>query len=152
MRGIVLALVITLLSVGVAAQDFPDAAVMSQLAARIGLTEEETEALLEVFTQTETEIKGAALELDVYKAQLARLLFPPEVNMREVEELLRKSYEWQLKRQLAQIRRQVEIRRLLGEDRWIRYSRLSKNMRTKAVDGAAQNERPENAKSSGSGR
>jgi hypothetical protein len=148
MKKICIAAILILFSICAHAQVSPDANVMAQLASRIGLSAEETETLVEIYTQAEIEIREADLELDIYKAQLARLLFPAEVDMQEVEDLLKKSYEWQLKRQLAQIRRQVEIRKLLGEDRWIQYSRLVRSMQKRAANSAAE----EKSADSGTGR
>ena len=136
-----------LLSAFLHAQNLPDINIMSRVAERIGLTETETEQLLDIYTRNENGIREAQLELDIYRAQLARLLYPADVDMREVEALLRKSYEWQLKRQLAQIRRQVEIRKLLGEDRWVQYTRFIEDMRKRAADQAAQAQPDQNSAS-----
>jgi hypothetical protein len=133
-------------------QNVPDSVIMDQLAARIGLSEEETKTVMNAYDRTESVIEEANLELNIYKAQLARLLFPVEVDMREVENLLRKSYEWQLKRQLAQIQRQVEIRRILGEDRWAQYSRLIRNMQQRAGSSPGQGAREEQSTPSNTGR
>jgi len=44
------------------------------------------------------------------------------VNMREVERLLRQSLDWELKERMAHIRRQVELRELLGDGKYARLS------------------------------
>ena len=121
------------------AQDPSEPQIITQLAVRLGLNEGETEGMLRVYRETDEMIHEADLELDIYRAQLAKLLYSRDVDMGEVEKLLRTSYEWQLKRQLAQIRRQVEIRRILGDERWSQYSRIIRNMQQR--DGTT----PQNA-------
>ncbi len=92
---------------------------------RMGLSEEQIETVMEVFEQTEHEIQEARLELEILKAQMRKLLFQEGVDMREVERLLRNSLDWELKERMAQIRRQVELRSVLG-DRM--YARLMERM------------------------
>jgi len=94
-----------------------------QLFIDIGCTEEEVTRIMEIQNETERIIKESGVELNLYKAQLQKLLFPTDVNMREVEKLLRASLEWKLKAELAEIRRRVEIRNILGENRWEKFMR-----------------------------
>ncbi|MBT3273339.1 MAG: hypothetical protein HN368_09305, partial [Spirochaetales bacterium] len=122
------------------AQVSPDSQVILQIMQRIGLTELEIESVVKVFEDTELIIQEANLELNIYKAQLARLLFPKDVEMREVEKLLSQSYEWQMKRQLAQIRRQVMTRQILGDERWTQYSNIIRNAQRRASEQPAAGE------------
>jgi hypothetical protein len=92
---------------------------------RMGANEEQIETVVEIFEETEREIQEARLEIEILKAQLRKLLFQEAVNMREVERLLRDSLDWELKERMAQIRRQVELRKVLA-DRM--YARLMKRM------------------------
>ncbi len=91
-----------------------------QVLKRLELSEEEMEDIKEVFEQTEKEIREARLEIDIFKAQLRKLLFQQQVNMREVERLLRDSLEWEMKERMAQIQRQVQLRTLLGDTKYAR--------------------------------
>jgi hypothetical protein len=56
-------------------------------------------------------------------------LFEEQVNMREVERLLRQSLEWELKERMAQIRRQVELRQLLGDAKYARMTQAEERRR-----------------------
>jgi hypothetical protein len=106
-----------LLAVGLSyAQDWDD----PQLLERLDLSREEAEQIREIFEQTEREIREARLEIDVIRAQLRKLLFEEQVNMRDVERMLRQSLDWELKERMAQIRRQVELRELLGDAKYAR--------------------------------
>ena len=113
-------MVIVLLGLLVAAlsysQDWGD----PQLLERLDLSQEEAEKIREIFEQTEREIREARLEIDVIRAQLRKLLFEEQVDMRQVERMLRQSLDWELQERLAQIRRQVELRQLLGDAKYAR--------------------------------
>lgn len=113
---------------------------LDTLLKRIGLDEEEVEQANAVIEETEELIQEADLELNIFKAQLAKLLFPVKVDLGEVERLLRVSYEWQLKRQMAQIRRQVELRMLFGEDRWRQFVLTIRLLQKRAAEGGAVNQ------------
>jgi len=91
-----------------------------QILKRLDLGEEEIENIREAFEKTEKEIREARLEIDILKAQLRKLLFQQQVNMREVERLLRDSLEWEMKERMAQIQRQVQLRTLLGDTKYAR--------------------------------
>jgi len=93
-----------------------------QLLKRLDLGEEEIANIREIFEKTEKEIREARLEIDILKAQLRKLLFQQQVNMREVERLLRDSLEWEMKERMAQIRRQVQLRTLLGDTKYARLT------------------------------
>ena len=92
---------------------------------RLDLNEAEVEKVRDIFEQTEKDIREARLEIDVLRAQLRKLLFEEQVNMREVERILRQSLDWELKERMAQIRRQVELRQLLGDTK---YARMTQNV------------------------
>jgi hypothetical protein len=92
---------------------------------RLDLKEDEVAKVREIFEETEREIREARLEIDVLRAQLRKLLFQEQVNMREVERLLRQSLDWEFKERMAQIRRQVELRELLGDAKYARMTQAA---------------------------
>ena len=93
-----------------------------ELLKRLDVGDEEIEKIRVIFEETEKAIREARLEIDILKAQLRKLLFQEQVNMREVERLLRQSLDWELKERLAQIERQVELRNLLGDEKFARLT------------------------------
>jgi hypothetical protein len=99
-----------------------------QVLKRLELGEENMENIRGVFEQTEKEIREARLEIDILKAQLRKLLFQQQVNMREVERLLRDSLEWEMKERMAQIQRQVQLRTILGD---AKYAKLMETVETR---------------------
>ncbi|UCF96202.1 MAG: hypothetical protein JSV89_13560 [Spirochaetaceae bacterium] len=119
MRKLLLLTLLGLVAVGfVCSQDWDN----PELLERLDLEEAEIEKIREIFEETEREIREARLEIDVLRAQLRKLLFQETVNMREVERLLRQSLDWELKERMAQIGRQVELRKILGD---AKYARLT---------------------------
>ena len=127
MKRLMLFLMMGLLSVGFSyAQDWDNPEVLE----RLDLDEQEVEKIEKIFEKTEKEIREARLEIDVLRAQLRKLLFEEQVNMREVEGMLRQSLEWELKERMAQIRRQVELRELLGDAKYARMSQAIEKRRS----------------------
>ena len=126
MKRLMLFLMMGLLAVGFSyAQDWDNPEVLE----RLDLDEQQVEKIREIFEETEKEIRQARLEIDVLRAQLRKLLFEEQVNMREVERMLRQSLEWELKERMAQIRRQVELRELLGDVKYARMSQATEKRR-----------------------
>jgi len=118
-RRLVVICLLGLIAVGFAfSQDWDN----PQILKRLDLGEEEIANIREVFEKTEMEIREARLEIDILKAQLRKLLFQQQVNMREVERLLRDSLEWEMKERMAQIQRQVQLRTLLGDTKYARLT------------------------------
>ena len=119
MRRLLLIVVLALITAGLAqAQDWEN----PEFLKRLDLEEQQIQQLRAIFERTEREIREARIEVDILKAQLRKLLFEAEVNMREVERLLRQSLDWELKERMAHIRRQVELRELLGDGKYARLS------------------------------
>jgi hypothetical protein len=119
-------LIMGLLAVGFSyAQDWDN----PELLERLDLDEQQVEKIREIFEETEKEIRQARVEIDVLRAQLRKLLFEEQVNMQEVERMLRQSLEWELKQRMAQIRRQVELRELLGDAKYARMSQAIEKRR-----------------------
>jgi hypothetical protein len=98
---------------------------------RLGLTEEEIARITAIFESTEQSVRQSRLEIDVLKAELKKALWQDRVDMKQVENLLRASLDWEYKLRLAQITRQVEIRELLGNSK---YARLVEAVRKRRQD------------------
>jgi hypothetical protein len=142
-KRLILLVVVGLLVAGFSyGQDWDNPEVLE----RLDLEEEEVEKIREIFERTEREIREARLEIDVLRAQLRKLLFQEQVNMREVERMLRQSLDWELKERLAQIRRQVELRELLGDAKYARLTQVVERRRMLQQEQERQlREEPERA-------
>ena len=98
---------------------------------KLGLDDQEIERIKEIQAAADKTIAEVRVELNLLKARLEKLLFDVNVDMREVEKLLRASMEWKLKAELAEIKRRVELRKLFGEERWPRFLRALKRWRSR---------------------
>jgi len=87
---------------------------------QMGLSDPQIDQAGAIYESTQNAIREARVELDVLKAELRRALYQGSTDMKEVERLLRNSMEWEYKLRLAQITRQVELRRLLGDRLYVR--------------------------------
>ena len=133
MRRIIFLLPAFLLSVGfLTAQNVSNPQQALQFFEKLGLSDQEIEGVSTLMKKSERTRKEASLELNLVKAQLEKLLFPANADLGQVEILLRSSLEWKLKAELADIKLRVELRKLLGEERWERYLWLLRNRRTQA--------------------
>jgi len=104
------------------AQDIPE----EEFLKRLDMDEASFDRLIELNRETQQQAQAAAVEQKILQAQLEKLLLDEDPDMRKVEQLLRESLEWKLKVELARIGRSVEMRKILGEDRWLRFLRLRK--------------------------
>jgi hypothetical protein len=111
-----------LLSFNISAQDQEANRVLSKL----GLSEDQIEKVFEIRTQTERVVRESQIELNILKAQLQKQLFKVNPDMNHVEKILRESMEWKLKIELSQIKARVAIRKLVGEEKWIKYLNWTK--------------------------
>ena len=95
---------------------------------RLNLEEDQKQAIIEIQDETSETIKKAQIEMKIIEAQLAKLLYPPDVDMTEVRILLEGSLEWKLEIQLAAIEARVKLRLLLGDRKFEEFSALQKEI------------------------
>jgi Spy/CpxP family protein refolding chaperone len=137
---IVAALLLTLAAGAAFAQAGEDRRIWQKL----GLSEEQVDQARAIFERTDKVVREARAEIDVLKAELRRLLLREPVDMGEVEKKLRASLEWEYRLRLAQISRQVDLRKVLGDQT---YARLMQAIRERRRGGRAGDPRGD-----GSGR
>ena len=107
-----------------AAAQVTDFSLEPEVLLRLGVTEEELGQMQEVDTSTRAAKREAQIELEILTARLKRALLPTDPRMREVEELLREAMDWEFRMRLADIRRQIRIRQVLGDERYTRIREL----------------------------
>ena len=117
-----------------------------QVLKKLGFTNSEIKGLIKIQEDAQRVIMNARAELDIYKAELKKLLLSPNVNMKDVEKILKKSMNWELKLRMAQIKEQVDSRKLVGEKKWIQLVRYAQRVRAKKI--APVQSRQKNNKSS----
>lgn len=133
-RRIMLILITLILCTAVlTAQGFDESALYE----RLGVEEEELERIRETGYEGAELTREAEVEQKLIQARMEKLLLSPNPDMDAVEALLRESLEWKLKVELARIERSVEVRRILGEERWLELLKLRRNLRERRIQ--AQN-------------
>ena len=108
----------------------------------LGLKEDEISRIMEIQQDAERIRKEAVLELNLYKAQLEKLLYSANVDMKEVEKILRESLEWKMQIELATIKSRVEVRRILGEERWTKLLKAMQEKKRKEALTDQQSQSP----------
>jgi septal ring factor EnvC (AmiA/AmiB activator) len=89
-----------------------------------GLDEDEVEEVQDVVAQTAREIARLEAELNIKKAELARLLLEDNPPERQIERNLTSAAELEAQRRMAEIRRELAIREIVGTDRWTQLVRV----------------------------
>ena len=92
----------------------------------MGLTEEQINNLIEIHERTQKTVQAAQVEVEILRAQLKKHLISDQPNIRTAEKLLRSALEWELKIRVAQIEKELEARKLLGDKKWAQLVRAVK--------------------------
>jgi hypothetical protein len=138
MKRIAVLLILLAMAAGTASGQVPD---IEQILKRIELSEEEIEWFTTFQAEIDRQKKEAQIELNIAKAQLEKLLFPVDADMKAVEKLLRTTVEWRLQLELTEIRWRVEVRKKLGDEKFEKLLRL-----IKVIQQQAQNPNSDAAK------
>lgn len=84
----------------------------------LGLSEDEIEQITEIREQFREVRERTNLERNVIKAQLAQELYGPDADEREINRMLERASELRLEQERVQVHTYLQIRRLLGEEKW----------------------------------
>ena len=138
MKRIALAVLLTLVAGLAAAQTIYS----QRLLETLGLAEEEIEQIVELERRTQLELRRHEADLEIRKAELARLLLDEDPNMRQVERNLRETAAVEVEIRLLEIERELAIREVVGTERWTRIvqairARRAADARERAGDGAS---------------
>jgi hypothetical protein len=68
----------------------------------------------------------AASEMKIVQARLERLLLEKEPDLEAIRQLVKSGLEWELKARMVRIEWAIELRKLLGPDRWARMQKLQR--------------------------
>jgi hypothetical protein len=116
MRRILAVMTVLLIATAVTAQELYS----ERLLRAFNLDDEQIDRILTIDAETETELRVLHADLEIKKAELARLLIDEEPNMRLVERNLNDTASIEVRIRLAEIRRELSIRSVVGIDRWTR--------------------------------
>lgn len=117
-RRSVMIVLLVLAAAALAAQEpYPEG-----LLDRLGLEGEEIERVREIQRQSATDLRVKRAELEVRKAELARLLVEDDPSMRAIERNLRETADVEMEVRKLEIERELAIREIVGTDRWTRIT------------------------------
>ena len=95
---------------------------------KLGLPRNKIEKILDIQSTSREQIKEAALEMNIFKAQLEKMLFNVNPDMTKVKKLLEDSLKYRLQSELAAIEARVKIRQIMGEKDWDRMLQMKKRI------------------------
>ena len=136
MKIIIVSLLTAFLAAARFAQDFNNPQIMEKL----GLTQEQVIQLTSIYEEAQKTIREAQLDIDIERAQLKKLLFQSNVDLRQVERRLKSILDLEYKLRLAEITREVKVRKIIGDKEWARLTQMIRN-RKEAV--ARERKQPE---------
>ena len=84
----------------------------------LGLNDTEIDGIREIVQDVQPANARLMAELNIKKAELARLLVDENPNQRQIERNLRESAEIEVQLRMIEIRRELAIREVVGTDRW----------------------------------
>ncbi len=93
----------------------------SPLAAVANLSDEELEQIESIEARTTRERRESESEIAILRAQIERELINEEPDLGRVEELMREVLEWELQIRMGEIRKELEIRGIIGNERWAQF-------------------------------
>ena len=123
MKRIIIAAVFLAAAVSLFAQEYDQKLLKNQ-----GLTDDQITKLTAIQNQGREEIQKARADANVLKARLTQLLVGSNVDMSQVEKVVKEAADLDVKIKLAQIRQEIAVRKLLGDATW---NRLTKALRQK---------------------
>lgn len=97
--------------------------------AHITLTEEEKEEIQVILESYVAAMKIPKAELEILHAQLTRELIIDDPDMKRVEELVKESLEWEGKIRIEEIKRELAMKKLLGDRKWALMKRTTRIMK-----------------------
>ena len=124
-KKLIITLVFVLLAAFASAQVRPEVEILEKL----DIDEQDIEKIQEINTETNDTVQKAQAEVNIIRARIERLLLDADVSLGEVEKLLRSALEWELKIRMAQIERELSIRRTIGDEKWVRLREARRRLK-----------------------
>lgn len=93
---------------------------------KLGLPRNKIEQILDIQSTSWDQIKESALEMNIFKAQLEKMLFNVNPDMAKVKKLLENSLKYRLQSELTAIQARVKIGQIMGEKDWDKMLQMKK--------------------------
>ncbi len=135
-------IIVVLLTCFLAAAGFTQDFNNPQVIEKLGLTQEQVTQLTLIHDEAEEIIREAKLDIDIQKAELKKLLFESNVDLRQVERKLKSILDLEYKVRLAEITREVKARKLIGDKEWARLTQMIR-IRREAIARERRQPEPE---------
>jgi len=111
----------------------PDGGQKGDKAAKLlDLKAKELDQIEKILDKNEEAISKARAEIQILQARIARLLLEKEPSMDQIKAIVKESLDWELQVRMAQIERQVAVRKVVGEERWAGVMRLLRDPAARA--------------------
>jgi len=127
----------------------------SQMLRRLGLTDDQISQIAAIQQQALPEIQAAQADMRQAKKQLAQLLVDPKADPKEVDRLVHAATDAEARVRVAQIRREMAIRQLIGDRKWqklVLYLRVRRALvRAERESALAGNRQSDNRQAAAAG-
>lgn len=114
----------------------PKASIAAQIKS-LNLNQDELRALEDIVLDENRTIQTNRAEVNADRAELTRALLVANVTTKDLEPIVRRSIEAEMNLRMADLDRQLKIRKLLGNARWASLSALVTDFRTSASQNSA---------------
>jgi hypothetical protein len=118
------------LGAGVAAQNKPDApgnaGEFRKELKSLALEDKEVDSLEKIVQRDADALEKAQAEIRILQARLERLMLEKKPPMEDIKTLVKQSLDWEFQIRMIRIQRNLDIRALIGDDRWAKAYRLAK--------------------------
>lgn len=92
----------------------------------LALEDKEIEALEKIMVKNDDDLTKAQAEIKILQAKLERLMLEKKPPMDDIKAIVKQSLEWEYKIRIVRIERNMEIRAVIGDERWAKAYRLAK--------------------------
>lgn len=82
------------------------------------LTDQELQQIAKIIEADEAELARAQAEIKIIQSKIARLMLESSPDLDAIKEEISKSAEFEKTIKFIQIKRQLEVKKVLGEERW----------------------------------
>lgn len=113
---------------------------------RLDVSEDELSSITETQEKYSASRRIPQAEIEVLRAQISRELLADQPDLRDVENLIRESLEYELEIRMAQIIRELEMQEILGPRRWALMKQLSRQFRQSGINLRTLSQRIRNAR------
>ncbi len=115
--------------------DLPLAQEARAIVKALAITPEELKKIEAILTKDESTLAKKRADLQVFQAQIARLMLEANPSLDQIGGLVKQGQGLEYDTRMIQFARQVEIKRLLGDQRWAILYRFAHSVGVAARDG-----------------